>query len=103
MPAIYDTPAKIAGYAATVGGSPVSYLMSGRQAGIDTIGGITANEISQIAQLGVCLMVMFQVVRHTRAEEESGRAELLRSNVSAGTPRRLPASATGSGRRCSSE
>ena len=79
VPAIYDTPAKIAGYAATVGGSPVSYLMSGRQAGIDTIGGITANEISQIAQLGVCLMVMFQVVRHTRAEEETGRAELLRS------------------------
>ena len=79
VPAIYDTPAKIAGYAATVGDSPVSHLMSGRQAGIDTIGGITANEISQIAQLGVCLMVMFQVVRHTRAEEEAGRAELLRS------------------------
>ena len=79
VPAIYDTPEKIAGYAATVGGSPVSYLMSGRQAGIDTLGGITANEISQVAQLGVCLMVMFQVVRHTRAEEETGRAELLRS------------------------
>lgn len=81
VPDVYDTPAKVAGYAATVGASPVNLLMSGRQAGIDTIGGITANEISQVAQLGVCLMVTFLVVRHTRAEEELGRAELLRSTV----------------------
>ncbi|HZJ03930.1 MAG TPA: polyketide antibiotic transporter [Nocardioidaceae bacterium] len=81
VPPIYDTPEKIAGYASAVGTSPVSYLMSGRQAGIDTIGGIVANEISQVAQLGICLMVMFLVVRHTRTEEETGRAELLRSTV----------------------
>ena len=81
VPGVYNTAEKVAGYAASVGASPVSYLMSGRQAGIDTIGGITANEISQVAQLGVCLMVMFQVVRHTRTEEETGRAELLRSTV----------------------
>jgi ABC-2 type transport system permease protein len=81
VPAVYDSADKVAGYAASVGASPVSYLMSGRQAAIDTIGGITANEISQVAQLGVCLMVMFQVVRHTRTEEETGRSELLRSTV----------------------
>lgn len=81
VPSIYDTPEKIAGYASAVGTSPVSYLMSGRQAGIDSLGGIVANEISQVAQLGICLMVMFLVVRHTRAEEESGRAELVRSTV----------------------
>jgi ABC-2 type transport system permease protein len=81
VPPIYDTPEKIAGYASAVGTSPVSYLMSGRQAGIDTLGGIVANEISQVAQLGTCLMVVFLVVRHTRAEEESGRAELLRAGV----------------------
>jgi ABC-2 type transport system permease protein len=81
VPGVYNTAEKVAGYAASVGASPVSYLMSGRQAAIDTIGGIVANEVSQVAQLGVCLMVMFQVVRHTRAEEESGRAELLRSTV----------------------
>jgi len=81
VPPIYDTPAKIAGYARAVGTSPVSYLMSGRQAAIDTIGGIVANEISQVAQLGICLMVMFLVIRHTRAEEESGRAELIHSTV----------------------
>lgn len=81
VPPIYDSPEKVAGYASAVGTSPVNYLMSGRQAGIETIGGIVANEISQVAQLGICLMVMFLVVRHTRAEEESGRAELLRSTV----------------------
>jgi ABC-2 type transport system permease protein len=81
VPPIYDTPEKVAGYATAVGTSPVSYLMSGRQAAIDTLGGIVANEISQVAQLGTCLMVVFLVVRHTRAEEESGRAELLRSTV----------------------
>ena len=81
VPPIYDTPEKVAGYASAVGASPVSYLMSGRQAGIDTLGGIVANEISQVAQLGICLMVTFLVIRHTRAEEESGRAELLRSLV----------------------
>ena len=81
VPPIYDTPEKVAGYARAVGTSPVSYLMSGRQAGLDTLGGIVANEISQVAQLGICLMVVFLVVRHTRAEEESGRAELLRSLV----------------------
>jgi ABC-2 type transport system permease protein len=81
VPPLYDTPAKVAGYASTVGVSPVSYLMSGRQAGLDTLGGIVANEISQVAQLGICLMVLFLVVRHTRAEEESGRAELLRSTT----------------------
>lgn len=81
VPPIYNTPEKIAGYASAVGTSPVSYLMSGRQAAIDTIGGIVANEISQVAQLGICLMVVFLVIRHTRAEEESGRAELVRSTV----------------------
>ena len=81
VPPVYDTPEKVAGYAGAVGTSPVSHLMSGRQVGIDTLGGIVANEISQVAQLGICLMVMFLVVRHTRAEEESGRAELLRSGV----------------------
>lgn len=81
VPTVYDTPEKIAGYARSVGNSPVSYLMSGRQAGLDTLGGVVANEISQVAQLGIALMVVFLVVRHSRAEEESGRAELLRSTV----------------------
>jgi ABC-2 type transport system permease protein len=58
VPPIYDTPEKVAGYARAIGTSPVSSLMSGRQAGIDTIGGIVANEISPVAPLGICLMAM---------------------------------------------
>lgn len=81
VPPLYDTPEKVAGYTQAVGATPVNYLMSGRQAALDTLGGIVANEISQVAQLGVCLMVMFLVVRHTRAEEETGRAELVRSTT----------------------
>jgi len=81
VPATYGTPEEIAGYEKTVGDSAVSYLMSGRQTALNTIGGITANEIGQVATLGICLMVLFLVVRHTRAEEESGRAEMLRSTV----------------------
>ena len=81
VPPIYDTPEKVAGYASAIGTSPVSHLMSGRQAAVDTVGGIVANEISQVAQLGICLMVTFLVVRHTRAEEETGRAELIRATV----------------------
>lgn len=81
VPTIYDTPEKITGYADSVGASPVGSLMSGRQVGLDTLGGVVANEVSQVAQFGVCLMVMFLVVRHTRAEEEAGRTELVRSTV----------------------
>ena len=81
VPPLYDTPEKVAGYATALGVSPVNFLMSGRQVGLDTLGGIVANEISQVAQVGICLMVVFLVVRHTRAGEESGRAELLRSTV----------------------
>ncbi len=51
VPPIYDTPEKIAGYARTVGDSPVSYLMSGRQVGLDTLGGIVANEICDQARM----------------------------------------------------
>lgn len=81
VPPLYDTPAKVAGYAGSVGSSPVNHLVSGRQAGLDTVGGIVANEVSQVAQLGTCLMVVFLVVRHTRSEEDAGRAELVRSAV----------------------
>lgn len=78
---LYDTPEKIAGYAATVSSSAATKLMNGRPDGVDTVDGITAYESSTVAVLAVSLMSVFLVVRHTRAEEETGRAELLRSTV----------------------
>ncbi|MBC9226210.1 hypothetical protein GL325_07760 [Aeromicrobium sp. 636] len=79
--ALYDTPAERAGYAATVQDSAVSRLFGGVPRGVDTIGGILAFEIGSVASVTVALMAVFLVVRHTRSEEESGRAELVRSTV----------------------
>lgn len=76
----YDTPQTAAAYEATVGNSAASRITSGRQV-LDSIGGITANETTLTATVGVTLMVVFLVIRHTRAEEESGAAELVRSGV----------------------
>ena len=46
-----------------------------------TYGAMTANEMLPITAIAVALMSIFLVVRHTRAEEEGGRAELLRATV----------------------
>ena len=77
----YNTSAEIAAYGPTAGDSAAGRITSGRQAALDTIGGIVANETTLIATVGVTLMVLFLVVRHTRAEEESGAFELVRSGV----------------------
>lgn len=62
---------------------PASVFLGGPGYGLDdyTLGAMFANEMTMwmIALLGI--MNMFEVVRNTRAEEESGRAELVRSGV----------------------
>jgi ABC-2 type transport system permease protein len=78
---LYNTPEKVAGYGATVTGSAAGKLLNGTPVAVDTMGGITAYEITSTAAVIVALMVTFLVVRHTRAEEETGRAELLRGTV----------------------
>jgi len=77
----YDTPAEVATYGPTAGESAASRVTSGRQVALDTVDGIVANEITMVVTLGITLLVVFTVVRHTRAEEESGAAELVRSGV----------------------
>lgn len=77
---LYTTPTAIAGYASTAE-SPATRLLSGRPDGLDNTGAITAYEISVSGLIAVALMVIFFVVRHTRAEEETGRAELVRAAV----------------------
>ncbi|KGN30904.1 hypothetical protein N802_05770 [Knoellia sinensis KCTC 19936] len=79
--ALYDTPEKRAGYAATVEASGAGKLMNGIPYDVDRTAGIVAYETTSTATVLVALMVVFLVVRHTRAEEESGRAELLRATV----------------------
>lgn len=77
----YDTPVKRAGYAATVQDSAVSRLFGGIPRDADTMGGIISIEVTAVAAVAAAFLVIFLVVRHTRGEEESGRAELLRATV----------------------
>ncbi|KAB7746383.1 hypothetical protein GA707_02435 [Nostocoides sp. F2B08] len=76
---LYDTPEERAGYRATVENSAVTRLMAGIPYDTDTLGGIISYELTALTGIVVSLMVIFLVVRHTRAEEESGSAELVRS------------------------
>lgn len=78
---IYDTPAQRAAYERTAGSSAASIALSGPPVGLDTVGGITVFEVSQVAVIGVSLMVVFLTIRHTRQDEEAGRTELLRAGV----------------------
>ncbi len=77
---LYETPKEIAGYAKTAD-SPATRLLSGRPDGLDSVGAVTTYEISMVGLIALSLMVIFLVIRHTRSEEETGRAELLRATV----------------------
>jgi ABC-2 type transport system permease protein len=46
-----------------------------------TFGAMTANELLPLTAVAVALMSIFLVVRHTRAEEESGREDLVRATA----------------------
>jgi len=72
---LYATPSAIASYGASVGEALV--MLNGRVAGLDTLGGVVTNEFAMVVSLAVPLMAIFLAARSTRAEEESGRLELL--------------------------
>lgn len=77
----YDTPVEMASYAFNMGSSAASIAMAGPPVALSEIGGILIYETSMTALLAVALMAVFTVVRHTRAEEDAGRVELLGSTV----------------------
>jgi ABC-2 type transport system permease protein len=77
----YNNPEKVAIYARTVGKSPTSIVMNGPPTAVDTIAGIVIFEINSAAVIATALMAIFLVVRHTRAEEQDGRTELIRATV----------------------
>jgi ABC-2 type transport system permease protein len=80
--ATYPTAANRAARAAALD-SGVARLFVGPGYGSDhyTYGAMTANELLPSAAIAVALMSVFLIVRHTRAEEETGRAELIRATV----------------------
>jgi len=75
---LFETQAAIDAYAALAENSPVTVAFAGPPIGLNTIAGIVVYEMSLMAILGVSLMAILMMSRHTRAEEESGRSELLR-------------------------
>lgn len=62
---------------------PSGAMMTGPGYGLEqyTMGAMVANELLGMLAIGSALMSLFLVARHTRAEEETGRAELVRANV----------------------
>jgi ABC-2 type transport system permease protein len=76
---LYNTPEDLAKLRQTLGGNTAVIAMSGPVRLLETIGGEVAFEILAFVSIVVALMNMFLVGRHTRADEESGRAELVRS------------------------
>ncbi len=79
VPGLYKTQAQIDGYAALVGSSPATVAMAGPPLGLDTLAGIVIYEVSLTLILGVSLMSILTVSRLARAEEETGRTEVLRA------------------------
>jgi ABC-2 type transport system permease protein len=76
---IYTEP-ELADYARTADANATIVALSGPARGLETFGGRVAFEVWQLA-LAFALLGLLTVVRHTRHEEEAGRAELLRSAV----------------------
>ncbi|MGW6229320.1 ABC transporter permease, partial [Cellulosimicrobium cellulans] len=79
---LYPTAADRQARAALVS-SPAGIMLSGPQYGIEdyTLGAMIANEMALTVMVAVAIMSISLVVRHTRAEEETGRAELVRAGV----------------------
>lgn len=78
---LYDTEEELAAYRELVRGNTALIVQSGPGHGLDdpTLGTVLVNETSVWAIVLVAIMSAMLVVRHTRAEEETGRAELVRS------------------------
>jgi ABC-2 type transport system permease protein len=75
---VYKTAQSRASLAASVRSTPALEFLYGQLHG-DSLGAIMAWRYLAYAALGAALMSIFLVVRHTRADEETGRLELIGS------------------------
>ncbi|WP_029252276.1 ABC transporter permease [Paraoerskovia marina] len=76
---LYPTAEALETYGATLDGDPTIAAINGIPYGATNLGGVTANEFGFIAAIALPLMALSLVVGQTRAQEESGLLELLRS------------------------
>ena len=79
LPGVYATQAEFERAAASLEGNAAFVAMLGPAQALDTVGGQIFWQSSAFGALVAGLMSMFLVGRHTRAEEETGRDELVRS------------------------
>jgi polyether ionophore transport system permease protein len=77
---LYPTGPERAALAASLRGNPSMVALAGPVYG-DSVGALTMWKVGLSAVVGAALMGIFTVIRHTRADEEAGRLELLGSTV----------------------
>jgi ABC-2 type transport system permease protein len=78
---MYATQAEFDRAAAVMGSNAAFVAMAGPARALNTIGGQVTWQATAFGAVAAGLMSMFIVVRHTRAEEETGRDELLRASA----------------------
>lgn len=84
---LYPTAASVKEYAAAFSGGTAYAVVNGTPYGIDTLPGVINYEFGFLAGIGLPLMGLLLANRLTRAEEESGRVELVRAgHVSRSAP-----------------
>lgn len=82
FPSVYPTAEDRLGARLTIDNPGTTALIGRIYGDTDyTYGIMTGHELTGLIGIAAALMSIFTLVRHTRAEEESGRAELLRSSV----------------------
>lgn len=85
--ALYTTPEQIRTYAQAVTAGDALVVLNGRVEGIDSLGGIVADEFGFLAAFLLPLLGISLVARASRSEEEAGRLELVLAGCVA---RRVP-------------
>jgi ABC-2 type transport system permease protein len=78
---LYPTVASRLAFAHSFAGNPTLTALTGPTFDLTTIGGLTAWRIGGLGGLLMALFNILVVVRHTRAEEEAGRLELIGAGV----------------------
>ncbi len=77
--ALYTTPADLDGYAAIAQANAAIKALTGPGYGLDhpTEGAVVMNEVALYTYVAIALMCIFMLIRHTRGEEETDRADLV--------------------------
>jgi ABC-2 type transport system permease protein len=81
LKSLYPSVLERVAFGATITSNPTLLALTGRLYDSTTIGGLTAWRFGALGGVVAAMMSVFTVVRHTRAEEESGRTELVGAGV----------------------